>query len=207
MSVGDLFLPTGAIPYSTIALTRYTLDPGATLPAELDVPIMYIVESGVLQYPYQAGPGILSSPYCLPDDGHISMSGSINLSNDDYVTVNAGQTLVAEHGLVGPLRNGGDVPLVLLEVRLIIPEIDPASGLPIVDPFVAAREQNRDLRLRKEECRARARAIAEGTPVAPLPADPVYIEAPEPTPAFTTSGWASDVTRERRKTPRTCKDS
>jgi hypothetical protein len=204
MSVGDLYLPAGAIPYSTIALTRLTLDPGETLPAELDVPIMYVVESGVLQYPSQAGPGILSSLYCLPDDGRISMSGSIKISNDDYVTASAGQTLVAEHGLVGPLRNGGTVPLVLLEVRVIVPEIDPASGLPIVDSVIAAREQNRDLRLRKEACRARTRAAAEGTPVA---ADPETTAAPEVTPAFTTSGWASNAKPERQKAPRACRDS
>jgi hypothetical protein len=203
-SVGDLYLPAGAIPYSTIALTRLTLDPGEALPAALDVPIMYIVESGVLEYPLQAGVGVLSSLYCQPDDGHISMSGSSTITEDDYTTVDAGDTLVAEHGMVGPLRAGGTVPLVLLEVRVIIPEIDTATGLPIVDPFVAAREQNRDLRLRKEECRARARAIAEGAPVADLPVD---IEAPEPTPAFTTSGWATDAKRERRKTPRVCEDA
>lgn len=198
-SVGDLLLPTGAIPYSTIALTRLTLAPGETLPAELDVPIMYVVESGVLEYPSQAGPGIISSLYCLPDDGRISMSGSITTSDDDFIGVNEGQTLVAEHGLVGPLRNGGTELLVLLEVRVMIPEIDPASGLPIVDSVTAGREQNRDLRLRKEACRERARAAAAGTPVAEAP------ESPEPTPAFTTAGWASDANREPRRTPRACK--
>lgn len=198
-SVGDLFLPAGAIPYSTVVLTRLTLDPGETLPAELDVPIMYVVESGVLEYPSQAGPGILWSLYCLPDDGRISMSSSITTSDDDFIGVKAGQTLVAEHGLEGPLRNGGTMPLVLLEVRVIVPEIDPATGLPIVDPVIAAREQNRDLRLRKEACRARARAAAAGTPVAAEP------EAPAPPPAFTTAGWASDAQREPRQTPRACK--
>ena len=200
-SVGDLILPTGAIPYSTIALTRYTLAPGEMLPTQLAEPIMYFVESGELQYPSQAGVGIVTRPACLPDDGHISMSGSITTTADDYVGVRAGQSLVAEHGLEGPLRNGGDTPLVLLEVRVIVPEIDPASGLPIVDPVTAAREQNRDLRQRKEECRAQKRAIAAGTPAANLPA---IMATPEPTPAFTTSGWASDAKPERRTTPRAC---
>ncbi len=204
MSVGDLYLPAGAIPYSTIALTRLTLDPGETLPAELDVPIMYVVESGVLEYPLQAGVSILSSQYCLPDDGVISMSGSSTITGDGYATVDAGDTLVAEHGLVGPLRPGGSTPLVVLEVRVLIPEIDPATGLPIVDPMIAAREQNRDRRLRQEECRERARAAAAGTPVA---AEPETTVTPEPTPAFTTSGWSSDVKPERLKTPRVCKNA
>ncbi len=207
-SVGDLYLPTGAIPYSTILLTRYTLAPGETMPAELDVPIMYVVESGVLEYPSQTGVGIMQGPpSCIPDDSHFSGGGSFTITEDNFVPVSSGMTMIAEHGLAGPLRAGGPMPLVVLEVRVMVPEIDPASGLPIVDPVIAAREQNRDFRLRKEACKARERAIAKGTPVAPLSAPPVYIEAAEPTPAFTTSGWASDVTRERRKTPRTCKDS
>lgn len=198
-SVGELLLPTGAIPYSTIALTRLTLAPGETLPAELDAPIMYVVESGVLEYPSQAGAGILGgTSSCIPDNGHSSFSSSSIITEDGYTSVNAGETLIAEHGLEGPLRNGSAMPLVLLEVRVIVPEIDPASGLPIVDPMTAAREQNRDLRLRKEACRAQARAAAAGTPVAAGP------DAPEPPPAFTTAGWASDAKRERRKTPRAC---
>jgi hypothetical protein len=206
--VGDLYLPAGAIPYSTIALTRYRLAPGETRPAELDVPIMYVVESGELQYPSQAGVGILGGMLsCIPDDGASSFSSSSIITEDGFTSVNAGETMVAEHGLVGPLRNGGDIPLVLLEVRVITPEIDAASGLPIVDPIIAAREQNRAFEIRKQECKARAQAIANGTPVAPLPASPVYIEPPEPTPAFTTSGWASDATREPRKTPRACERS
>ncbi|MEZ4562907.1 MAG: hypothetical protein R2853_09230 [Thermomicrobiales bacterium] len=197
-SVGELLLPTGAIPYSTIALTRLTLAPGETLPAELDAPIMYVVESGVLEYPSQAGAGILGgTSSCIPDNGHSSFSSSSIITEDGYTSVNAGETLIAEHGLEGPLRNGSAMPLVLLEVRVIVPEIDPASGLPIVDPMTA-REQNRDLRLRKEACRAQARAAAAGTPVAAGP------DAPEPPPAFTTAGWASDAKRERRKTPRAC---
>jgi hypothetical protein len=200
--LGDLYLPTGAIPYSTILLTRYRLDRGETLPAQLGEPIMYVIESGVLEYPSQAGVGIIGGMLsCMPDDGRISMSGSSSASQHGYTSANAGETLVAEHGLEGPLRNGGTVPLVLLEVRVLVPEIDPATGLPIVDPMIAAREQYRDLRLHKEECRARKRAIANGTPVARLPAD---VAAPEATPAFTTAGWTSDVKREGRKVPRTC---
>jgi hypothetical protein len=198
--IGDLFLPDGAPPYATIALTRLRLAPGETLPAELDVPIMYVVESGELQYPLQAGIGILGGTLtCISDDGHSSFSSSSIITEDGFTNVHAGETLIAEHGLEGPLRNAGQAPLVMLRVSVIIPEIDPASGLPIVDPVVAAREQNRDLRLRKEACRARARAAAEGTPVA------AESEAlAEATPAFTTSGWASDVKHEHRKTPRVC---
>lgn len=207
-SVGDLYLPAGASPYSTILLTRHRLATGETLPAELGVPIMYVVESGVLEYPSQTGVGIMQGPpSCIPDDGHFSGGGSFTITEDNFVPVSAGMTMVAEHGLNGPLRAGGTMPLVMLEVRVLVPEIDPASGLPIVDPVIAAREQNRDFRRRKEACKARERAIAKGTPVAPLSAPPVYIETPEPTPAFTTAGWQSDSNRDRYKTPRICEGS
>lgn len=175
------------------------------MPAEIDVPIMYVVESGVLEYPSQTGIGIMQGPpSCIPDDGHFSGGGSFTITEDNFVPVSAGMTLIAEHGLAGPLRAGGTMPLVVLEVRVMVPEIDPATGLPIVDPVIAAREQNRDFRLRKEACKARERAIAKGTPVAPLSAPPVYVETPEPTPAFTTAGWQSDPNRDRYKIPRIC---
>lgn len=204
-SVGELYLPAGAPPYSTIVLTRYRLAPGETLPAELDVPIMYVVESGELQYPSQAGAGILGRSACLPDDGHFGpQEFTTNTTRDGFTSVNAGETVVAEHGLEGPLRNGGDLPLVMLEVRVIVPEIDPASGLPIVDPVIAAREENREFRLRKEKCKAQAQAAAKGTPVA---IDRQPAAAPAATPAFTTAGWGSDVKREPHKTPRACDEA
>lgn len=205
ISVGDLYLPAGANPYSTIALTRLRLAPGEMRPAELDVPIMYVVESGVLEYPSQTGVGIMQGPpRCSPDDGHFSGGGSFTTTRDNFVPISAGMTLVAEHGLEGPLRAGGATPLVVLEVRVLVPEIDQTSGLPIVDPLIAAREQSRELRLRKEQCRARRRAIAAGTPAASLP--PISA-TPEPTPAFSTAGWASETSPARERAPWTCKDS
>lgn len=174
---------------------------------------MYIVESGELHYPLQSPAAVNLGPSCIPDadptaslpaENIVSSSSSISVNPDNQLVVTAGQTLVAEHGLVGPLRNEGTVPLVVVQIIVRAPKIDPVSDLPIVDSITAHREWDRIFQIRRQACKERRRAIAKGTQIAPLPA---ATATPEPTPAISTEGWASDSRRERSTMPRICRDS
>lgn len=212
---GEMFLPDGALPYSVIGVYRHTLQPGETMTTKQDVPVMYIVESGVLHYPLQSWTGTSLGTSCSPDPDTlpaigeytvigeyiVTGGGSISVTADDEEVVTAGQTLIAEHGLVGPLRNGGSEPLVVIQIILRTPKIDPVSGLPIVDSITAHRERDRAFALRRQECRERLRAIMRGTPVA---GPPDFSGTPEPTPSFTTADDENGVERERRTFPRIC---
>lgn len=208
--VGELFLPVGATPYSRITITRHMLAPGQTMPTVSDMSVMYIVESGELHYPAQDWTGVYLRPSCVPfvaynmaiaDSGHNSSGGTIVISEADQIRVTAGQTLVAEHGLFGPLSNERTTPLVFLEVTMKSPELDPASGLPIVDQTTADRELNREFALRKQECRERLRALARGNTTSYLP---VYLESPEPTFDFTTADWIRAGAPEQPRVPQAC---
>jgi len=141
VSLGELLLPEGTVPYTTTTLTRLILQPGETITPGTDVPVMYYVELGSLAYELQPYIGVMDSATCVPEDGPLSVGGSITLSADGRLTVTQGQSVTAEHGISGSLVNTGTTPLVLLQVSVIAPHIDPVSGLPIVDPATAGNKR------------------------------------------------------------------
>jgi hypothetical protein len=209
VSLGQMVLSQGAPPYATVMLTRITLQPGESLDPISTHPTIFYVESGVLQYPFQPWLSIMAAPACVPEDGPFTMGGTTTVDAGGMVTVSQGQALIAESGVTGPIANGGATPLVILEMTVIAPELDPVSGLPIVDPATAGRERAKAFEERKQACKAETRQAkrrsAMGTPATDSRPDE-SLTGPIATPAVATSGWATDVRHEPRTIPRACQE-
>lgn len=202
-SMGELYLLSGALPYTMVSLDRLVVDPGDAVPELPGRPAMYFVQSGILEYETQPWTAIMAGAPCIPDDGPMSMEGSTSTGRDGFTSVSPGQALVADRGLTGTLRNGSSELLVILRVLIVAPDIDPASGLPIVDPMTAAREQNRAREIRKQACKdLKRQAALTGTPVDPT--QPPFADVAA-TPTFSTAGWSTDAEGKRETTPRNCK--
>ena len=138
----------------------------------------------------------------------VESGGIILKSADGVVNISQGQAVIAEHGMLGSLVNNGTIPLVLLRVSVLAPKIDPATGLPIIDPATAGREQARARNEMKDACKAETRPKRKGSGQAsPSPEDdaedqPAYLA----TPAVSTAGWGGDAAHEQRALPKACRE-
>jgi hypothetical protein len=205
VSLADVLLDKGAPPYATMALSRIVLGPGETLDVTPAGYTAYYVESGVLKYEFQPGFEISWTPKCTSPDGHhFSGAGVTSIDANGMGSVSQGETIVADVVPIGPIKNDGTSPLVVLQMALVPPEIDPATGLPIVDPFTAGRIASREFEQRKQACKAALRSAAAGTPAGDVLAE-ARIESLA-TPAVSTAGWESDVRERPPKIPRACRE-
>jgi hypothetical protein len=207
ISLGELVLSNGATPYTMVTLTRLTLQAGESLDTNATNPEVYYVESGVLKYPFQPRQlSIMAAAPCTPATGPLTAGGTITVDAHGMIIVSQGQALILEAGATGPITNGGTAPLMLLQMAAIAPQLDPVSGLPIVDPAIVAREQSNAFEERKETCKAQKktgkRRDGLGTPVTNAQPDQ-DLRAPLATPAVSTTGWASDA-RQTQPVPRAC---
>jgi hypothetical protein len=191
-SLADILLDQGAPPYARMILSRITLMPGESLDFTPSGYTTYYVESGRLEYASRAGLAITSSHQCMNPDGRYSGGGSFHVDADGLATISQGEALISDVIPIGPLRNSGAAPLVMLQMTLLAPEIDPATGLPIVDPGAAARLAARVREQHKEACRA----AKLGTPVATA----------VPPPPFSTADWDSDAPERVPKLPKACRE-
>lgn len=71
--------------------------------------------------------------------------------------VDAGTALVSEEIPIEQIGNAGSTPLVLLQVKLQFPEVDPATGQPVGDELVTDRGHRKHQNQRRER--------PDGTPV------------------------------------------
>src|SRR5215207_9162107 len=99
----------------------------------------------------------------------------MSLDAEGMASVSQGEALVSEDVPTGPLKNGGGSPLVMLQMMLVLPQIDPATGLPIVDPATAGRLAARERERQKNACKAGAASLAGDEATS--------------TPAVSTAGW------------------
>lgn len=205
VSFGDLYLPEGAPPYTKIFYDRRIVPPGGSLTFILPGPVLYYVVSGILKYDSQAGVAIQHASPCMPDSGHYSsFEGSTEVDEENRILVTEGQTVVAVHGITGPISNGGSEPLVLLRVGVIIPDIDPVSGLPLADPTDVGMEYQRSWNQRAQECKEARERAELGTPTP----DDILAQLTEPvaTPAVSTAEWSGNDKPQRRTIPRACEN-
>lgn len=175
--LAEVPLPADVLPYSKISLARIIVQPGETLD---DTPAgftAYYVESGALKYRAdRPGFAIMDAPACESPDGHYSGGGSFAIDDEGMALVTQGQALVSDAVPTGPIANGGGEPLAMLQMAFIPPMIDPASGRPIPDAMILARETARQRAQRKAACRATASPTAGNevsttptlVPIAPL---------------------------------------
>jgi hypothetical protein len=205
VSLADVLLDKGAPPYATMALSRIVLGPGETLDVTPAGYTAYYVESGNLKYAFQPGFEIRWTPKCSSPDGHFSGGGITQIDDEGMMSVNQGESLDSDVVPTGPITNGGSAPLVMLQMTLVLPEIDPATGLPIVDPFTAGRIASREFEQIKQACKVAASLAAAGTPAAAVMAK-ARIEALA-TPAVSTAGWESDARDRSPKIPKACRDA
>lgn len=205
-SLGDVLLDKGAPPFTRMVLSRIVLAPGETLDWAPTGYTAYYVESGVLQYTFQPGLAISWTPLCTSPDGRSSGSGDFHIDDEGMATLNQGQTLIADLVPIGPIANGGIAPLVMLQMTLVLPEIDPATGLPIVDPVAAGRLAARERKVRKQQCRAEARQSASTTPIAAAGPTTAAEDWPA-TPAVSTAGWEVDSRNRESRAPKACRNA
>jgi hypothetical protein len=204
VSLADVLLDKGAPPYATMALSRIVLGPGETLDVAPAGYTAYFVESGILTYGGQPGFEIRWTPKCTSPDGHFSGGGTTQIDNEGMISVNQGEALVSDVVPTGPIKNGGSSPLVVLQLTLVLPEIDPESGLPIVDPVAVGRIASREFEQRKQACKDAVRSAAAGTPVGDVLVE-ARIESLA-TPAVSTAGWETDVRERPPKIPKACRE-
>lgn len=204
VSLADVLLDKGAPPYATMSLSRIVLGPGETLDVTPAGYTAYYVESGILKYASQPGFEIRWTPKCTSPDGHFPGGGITQIDGEGMISVHQGEALVSDVVPTGPITNGGSAPLVMLQMTLVLPEIDPVSGLPIVGPFTAGRIASREFEQRKQACKAAARSAAAGTPAGDVLAE-ARIESLA-TSAVSTAGWESDTRERPLKIPRACRD-
>lgn len=150
-------LPSEASIGAQVVLTRITLGPGEELQPEVTGYSAYFVESGTLKVqllPRGQGFHLEPAVQCEPASGVFSGGGSLTIDDEGWMLVNAGTALIPDERPIERMANAGNDSLVLLQVALVFPEIDPATGQPLGDELVTDRG-NRD---RQEERRERRNA-------------------------------------------------
>jgi hypothetical protein len=102
-------------PDTSLTVQRITYQPGATSELAYPGPVLYYVESGLLAVPFSPGGGraILDAGDEPPRPRPSGTGGEVVLT--------AGQAILANSGDLGPTRNPGDEPAVVLAV-LLVPE-------------------------------------------------------------------------------------
>lgn len=159
--LAEVLLLTPASQGARMVLTRITLAPGASLDISPTAPTAFHVESGVLRYQIQPGLSITSSPQCTSLDGRFAGGGTTEVDADGMVSVNQGETLIADVVPTGPINNGGESPLVVLQVALVPGEIDPTTGNPILDPATAGRAKAIERQNRRDACRTESTSTGD----------------------------------------------
>jgi hypothetical protein len=201
VNLADVTLRQGASPYSRMTLARVTVAPGEALDVIPSGYTAYFVESGVLEYQSQPWLSITQGLACAPRDGHYAATGgSFSIDDDNVLSVGPGQALILEDVPASAIANGGSEPLVVLQMTLIPPEIDPVSGLPVVDPIMVGREAFWAREEQKQACRDAARAETLGTPV-----DWEGLAVSPATPAVSTAGWETDGDEREPRVPKACR--
>ena len=191
-SLSDVLLTNGAPPFAKMALSRITLAPGESLDITPAGFTAYYVESGILKYASQPGFKVSWVPKCTSPHGSYAGGGVIDIDAEGLTSVNQGEALVSEDVATGPLHNGGGSPLVMLQMTLIQPQIDPATGLPIVDPATAGRLAARERERQKNACKAGATSLAGSEAIS--------------TPAVSTAGWEGDDREHDPRIPKACRE-
>lgn len=205
-SLGDVLLAEGAPPHSRMVLSRIVLSPGETLALAPPGPTAYYVESGILEYTFRTGHGFSSTTLCESPDGRFSGGGSFSIDDRGMTQVNQGQTLIADLVPTGPLSNGGTSPLVMLQVTLVLPELDPATGLPMPDSVAAARIAAREREAHRQRCRAEKRQAASGTPASDAASIDPFEHWPA-TPAVSAADWAADSSAGKPPASKPCRNA
>jgi hypothetical protein len=192
-SLSDVLLTNGAPPMARMALSRITLAPGESLAVTPAGFTAYYVESGTLKFAFQPGFDISWAPKCTSPNGRFSGGGgSLQIDAEGLASVSQGEALVSEDVPTGPLHNGGGSPLVMLQMTLVLPQIDPASGLPIVDGATAGRLATRERERQKNACKAGAPSLAGSEAMT--------------TPAVSTAGWEGDGREHEPRIPKACRE-
>ena len=192
-SLSDVLLTNGAPPMARMTLSRITLAPGESLDVTPAGFTAYYVESGILKFAFQPGFGISWSPACTSPNGrYAGGGGSMDLDAEGLAAVTQGEALVSEDVPTGPLHNGGTSPLVMLQMTLVPPQIDTASGLPIVDPATAGRLAARERERQRDACKAGATSLAGSEAMS--------------TPVVSTAGWEGDGREHEPRLPKACRE-
>jgi hypothetical protein len=132
------------------------------------------VESGALKYRAdRPGFAIMESSACESPNGHSSGGGRFAIDDEGMALVEPRQALISDAVPMGPIANGGSVPLVMLQMTLVPPQIDPATGQPMPGPVVLARAEAREREAHKQACRAAANPSIEGETPATLTLVPI----------------------------------
>jgi len=191
-SLSEVLLTSGAPTMAKMVLSRITLGPGESLAVTPAGFTAYYVESGILKFSFQPGFGISWAPACTYPNGRYSGGGSMDLDAEGLASVTQGEALVSEDVPTGPLQNGGGSPLMMLQMTLVLPQIDPASGLPILDPATAGRLAARERERQRDACKAGATSLAGGEAIS--------------TPAVSTAGWEGDGRDHEPRIPKACRE-
>jgi hypothetical protein len=191
-SLSDVLLTSGAPPMARMTLSRITLGPGESLDVTPAGFTAYYVEAGILKFAFQPGFGISWAPACTSPNGQYSGGGSMHLDAEGLASVTQGEALVSEDVPTGPLQNGGGSPLVMLQMTLVLPQIDPVTGLPMVDPATAGRLAARERERQRDACKAGATSLAGGEAIS--------------TPAVSTAGWEGDGRAHEPRIPKACRE-
>lgn len=134
-------LPGEIPPGATVEFARVTLTAGEELRPETTGYTVFYVESGTLRFqmPLRGGFHLEHPAHCEPAGGVISGGGADSIDNEGWMRVEAGSALVSDEVPIERIGNAGSTPLELLQVTLLLPEIDPATGQPIGDELVTDR--------------------------------------------------------------------
>jgi hypothetical protein len=191
-SLSDVLLTNGAPPMARMTLSRITLEPGESLDVTPAGFTAYYVESGILKFSFQPGFSISWAPACTSPNGRYSGGGGMHLDAEGMASVSHGEALISEDVPTGPLENGGKSPLVMLQMTLVLPQIDPATGLPILDGGTAGRLAARERQRQRDACKAGATSMAGGEAIS--------------TPAVSTAGWEGDSRDHETRIPKACRE-
>jgi hypothetical protein len=175
-----------------MALSRITLAPGESLDITPAGFTAYYMESGTLKYASQPGFKVSWVPKCTSPHGRYAGGDVIDIDAEGLTSVNQGEALVSEDVPTGPLQNGGGSPLVMLQMTLVLPQIDPVTGLPMVDPATAGRLAARERERQRDACKAGATSLAGGEAIS--------------TPAVSTAGWEGDGRAHEPRIPKACRE-
>jgi hypothetical protein len=80
----------------------------------------------------------------------------------------------------------------MLQMTLVLPQIDPVTGLPMVDPATAGRLAARERERQRDACKAGATSLAGGEAIS--------------TPAVSTAGWEGDARDHKTRIPKACRE-
>jgi hypothetical protein len=191
VALAELLLPSNPPPGAKIALSQITLAPGESLDPAASPYTAYHILSGVLQFRFQPWTTIMRAPKCATGDGFLASGGVTTVDANGMASVAPGESLVTEDIRIGAVTNGSSQPLVMLVMTLVPAQIDPTTGLPIVDPGTAGRASAKAFEQQKQACKAGISASPEAEQTA--------------APAMSTAGWEVESGRETGRVPRACR--